>query len=48
MAPLAPTLFSITTGTLSRSASFGCSNRAITSAPVPGVNGTTMAMVFDG
>ena len=35
-------------GTFSRSASFGCSSRAMLSAPVPGVNGTTMAMVLDG
>ena len=42
MAPLAPALFSTTTATFRRSASRGCSNRAITSAPVAGVNGTTI------
>src|SRR5512132_2143669 len=44
MEPLAPGLFSITTGLPSDSASFWPSNRAPTSVPLPGPNATTMVM----
>ena len=48
MFPLAPGLFSTTMGCPRRSESFGPTVRAMMSMPVPGVNGTTTLIGWDG
>jgi len=48
MAPLAPALLSTMTATLRASASLGCTMRAMRSAPVPGVKGTTIVTFLCG